>query len=407
MIEHRGKIIYIFYGIICVAFIISYAISNIAIVGLLFLFFIDKIDSIKAKLSHIKNNKFIWLYFIYFTIQILGLIHSENKTEGLRRIEVLIPFLFLPAVVMAEQKNRLYFDKLLNILQVTIPSIFVVLIFVHVFIDQRILSTFVYFTVEEKLGVSQFYLVFILLIPLYISYSKIKKKKYNLINLLCFLISIIVIFILGNKTTIILLFLLAIIFLVKNYKNIKSLLLSTVVAAVFMITFVNIPIVKERFTTLFKTTDFDIETVITKNSFTVTKNTLEHRALINYLSFGKITEAMPFGVGTGDVQDILKKEYQLINFKAGILNNFNSHNQYFYEFFKTGILGGVLFILLIIFLNKKALNFNGLPVILTVFFTVGCFIECYLYRQHGVIIFTFLIPIFLTHNDEEAINRIF
>ena len=298
---------------------------------------------------------------------------------------------------MAEKKNECYFIKLMNFLQLAIPLIFVILILVHVFYDKRVISTFVHFTIEEKLGVSQFYLVFALAIPLYVSYQKILNKKNVALNGLVFLVTIGVILILGNKMTIILLFILVLFYILKNTISIKKIFFGIVAFAALTLVAYNIPIVKERFTTLFKTTDFDIEVIETKNSFTVTKNTLEHRILINYLSFNEIIEELPFGVGTGDVDDTLKKLYEETKFKAGILNNFNSHNQYFYEFFKTGLLGGIIFIALLFFLIKKAYHSNSLALILTVFFALACFIESYLYRQHGVIIFTFIIPLFLTH----------
>ena len=180
-------------------------------------------------------------------------------------------------------------------------------------------------------------------------------------------------------------------------KNKKRLLFGFITITALFITAYNISIVKERFTNVFKTTDFDIEIIKTKNSFTVTKNTLEHRALINYLSFSPIVKALPFGVGTGDVEDMLQKKYKEINFKAGILSKYNNHNQYVYEFFKTGVLGGFVFIFLLFVLNKNAVSTNSLAQILILFFTIGCFVESYLFRQHGIIIFGFLIPLFLTN----------
>lgn len=400
IINYRDKILYVIYGIICIAFVLSYAITNIAIVLLLILFFIDKKDALYRKLRYIKNNKLVWLYFTFFLIQLIGLIYSENMDEGLRRITVLLPLSFLPPLVIAEQKNRRYFDQLLNFLQLCIPFIFIALIQVHLIYDQRAISTFVHFTIEEKLGVSQFYLVFILMIPLLVSYKKVASKTNVIINGIIFLITIGLILILGNKTTIILLFILTLLFFAKNYKNIKALFMGIIVIGTLIFASINTPIVNERFATLFKTMDFDMRIIITKNSFTVTKNTLEHRALINFLSYEKIIDALPFGVGTGDVQDILKEEYKAVNFKAGLLNNFNSHNQYFYEFFKTGILGGILFMALLFVLNREALKSNYIALTLTIFFTLACLIESYLYRQHGVIIFTFLIPLFLTHKNE-------
>ncbi|GAB4153915.1 MAG: hypothetical protein Tsb0033_01120 [Winogradskyella sp.] len=398
MIKHRDSIIYSLYGIICLAFILSYAITNIASVLLLAMFFVDKKSGLANKFKSIKRNKIIGLYVAFFVIQLVGLIYTANLDEGLRRVTVLLPLFFLPMVVIAEQKNESYFARLMSVLQFAIPIIFVVLIFIHVFYDDRVISTFVHFTIEEKLGISQFYLVFILILPLYVSYQKILDKNKVLLSSLTFLTTLGTLFILGNKTIIVLLFILVGSYLINNLKNLRKFILSIVALVILGVASFNIPIVKERFVTMFKTMDFDMEVIKTKNSFTVTKNTLEHRILINYLSFNEIIEALPFGVGTGDVEDVLKKQYKEANFKAGILNNFNSHNQYFYEFFKTGLLGGITFIVLLFYLTKRAYHLNNFAFILIIFFALACFIESYLYRQHGVTIFAFIIPLILTHN---------
>ncbi|APY08488.1 hypothetical protein BWZ20_09330 [Winogradskyella sp. J14-2] len=395
MIKHRDSIIYSLYGIICLAFILSYAITNIASVLLLAMFFIDNKSELVDKFKYIKTNKIIGLYIAFFVIQLVGLIYTSNLNEGLRRITVMLPLLFLPMVVISERKNDSCFARLMSVLQFAIPIIFVVLIFFHVFYDDRVISTFVHFTIEEKLGISQFYLVFILILPLYVSYQKILDKNKVLLSSLTFLTTLGIVFILGNKTIIILLFILVGFYFINNLKNLRKFILSIVALVILGVASFNIPIVKERFVTMFKTMDFDMEVIKTKNSFTVTKNTLEHRILINYLSFNEIIEALPFGVGTGDVEDVLKKQYKEANFKAGMLNNFNSHNQYFYEFFKTGLLGGVTFIVLLFFLIERAYHSNGLALILTIFFALACFIESYLFRQHGVTIFAFVIPLFL------------
>ncbi|WP_282042233.1 O-antigen ligase family protein [Winogradskyella flava] len=397
MIEHRDKIRYALYGIVCIAFVVSYAITNIAIFLLFALFFIDKKNKIKSKLEFIKNNRLIWLYLCFFCAQLIGLLYSENLNEGYRRVTVLLPISFLPAIIMAEKINAAYFKKLQSFLQIAIPMIFIFLILIHLLYDKRAMSTFVHFTANEKLGVSQFYLVFILLIPFKVSYINLKNNTSKIINGSLLALSLALILVMGNKTTIVLLFIIALGLLVRHIKNIKKAILFIVSMCVLGFTSYNLPIVNERFGILLKTTDFDVKTVITKNNFTITKNTLEHRFLINYLSFGEIIEALPFGVGTGDVQDILDEKYKAINFKAAILGQFNNHNQYFSEFFKTGFLGGILFIILLFGINRKAVLSNGFALPFTALFTISCFMESYLYRQHGVIIFAFLIPLFLNH----------
>jgi O-antigen ligase len=162
-------------------------------------------------------------------------------------------------------------------------------------------------------------------------------------------------------------------------------------------------IVQNRIKVILKTTDFKLETIVTKNKYAVTKNTAEHRILIDYVAINAIKTSLPFGYGTGDYLDALFLGYNELKFKAGIHHKYNTHNQYLEEFLKTGILGGFLFIYLMILLLKKVREDN-LYSFLIVFFAFACCFESFLYRQHGVIIFGFIIP-FIIYNADKLENK--
>ena len=396
-IAFRQRLFYFLCGIICVSFILSYAVTNIAVYLLLALFLMDNKASLKAKFRVIKETKIIGLFAVFFLVQLLSLLYSENIEEGLRRVTVMLPMLFLPSIIISETKNDNYFAKLFLLLKYIIPLIFLVLIGVHIFYDNRALSTFVYFSLNEKLGVSQFYLIFLLLIPLFQSYQELVNKKNQGLNGIILLLTVGIIMIMGNKTAMIMLFLLILYLLFLSRKNIKKTLTISVATIILCCLAYQLPIINQRLNTLLKTTDFDLKTIITKNSFTITKNTFEHRILIDYLALKEIKKSLPFGVGVGDRQEALNYQYKKVNFKAGLKANLNNHNQYLSEFLKTGVLGGILFIILVFQINVMAVKSNKLALATSFLFTIACFIESYLYRQHGVIIFTFLIPLFLTH----------
>jgi hypothetical protein len=150
-----------------------------------------------------------------------------------------------------------------------------------------------------------------------------------------------------------------------------------------------------------ETTDFDMETIITKNKVTFTKNTIEHRVLINFISIKESLNSLPFGVGTGDYLNILYNNYKKIGFKQGIKEKFNNHNQYLAEFMKTGVFGGFIFISLIFILFKSASINDVFYFYLVLFFSLACFFESYLERQHGIIIFSFILPFFLKFDKEK------
>ena len=160
--------------------------------------------------------------------------------------------------------------------------------------------------------------------------------------------------------------------------------------------------ISQKLDVLTKTTDFDIEIIKTKNKVTFTNNTLEHRILINYLALNEIANSFPLGVGIGDYQDVLNKNYQKIRFKSAMKQGYNNHNQYVSEFLKTGLLGGCIFLILLFYLFKSSNINNEYYLILLLLFSVGCFFESYLDRQHGVFIFSFFIPLFYKYDEFES-----
>ncbi len=396
IIKYRENIFLIFYFLLFFSFIVSYALSNILIFLFPVLFFIDSKKRVKEKYRTLIKSKITILYISFFLIQVIGIFYSENLSFAIIRIKVMLPLLFLPAILSVEILSNETYKKLLLILKYLIPLVFIFYIFVHVFIDGRSINTFVHFTIKEKIKVSQFYLLFILMIPVLETLKQLYYNNKVIVNSFILILSFMILLTLGNKTTLMFLLLLSVGMLIKYWKKSKkkgiSVLLSIIILSSIAL---QIPIIKNRMAVFVKTTDLNLHTVITKNRFTITKNTFEHRVLINYLSLLEIKKAFPFGVGTGDFQDKLNEQYQRVGFKEGIRRGFNNHNQYLSEFLKTGVLGGIFFILLIFSLLKLIKKEYFFYSYIIIFFTIGCFVESYLDRQHGVIIFAFLIPFFL------------
>lgn len=392
---------HIFFGLILLVFIsftVSYALTNIAVFLCIGFFLLDSKTQLKKKWQHIKTHKLSIIYVAFFLIQVVGCFYSENLKEALRRTEVMLPLLFLPPILFSEKLPVHFYNLMTKLIKVLIPLSYIILLWIHVFIDGKVFNTFVHFTIEEKLGISQFYLAFILMVPILDAIKNIRLKKELWFNLIASVLSLSILVLLGNKTTLLFLGLLAvseIIILLKTSLKKALIAIGMTVFTIFAIS--QVPIVKNRFNVIIKTTDFDFNTIKTKNKFTQTKNTLEHRLYIDYISLKLIKQSLPFGLGTGDVQDALDKSYQAYQFKVAHLGNYNPHNQYLNEFLKTGIFGGVLFLVLLYFLIKDYKNTVGHKLIL--FFIIACFIESYLARQHGVVILAFIIPFFKTNEN--------
>ncbi len=400
IIKNREQVFVALVALVFITFIVSFALNSISVFLLILFFFLDTKEKIKLKLEAIKKNETVLLYVLFFLAQLIGVFYSENYDLAIKRTLVMLPLLFLPAILYTEQLETKTYNKLLLFLKYAIPLVFIYYLIRHCFIDGRTLNTFVHFTIKEKIKVSQFYLIFILLLPIIEALKKLKNKQSLLKNSIVLLLTLGVFLLLGNKTSLVFLSFLSFGFIYNLWRvNKTHAIISLVAVGVLTIAVVQVPIVKNRVNVFLKTTDFNMKTIITKNSFTHTKNTVEHRILIDYLAIKEIVGSFPFGVGTGDYQEVLNKQYKAVNFKAGLKGTgFNTHNQYLSEFLKTGVLGGVLFILLLLNLWRKPKKVMGFYVLL--FFSLGCLVESYLVRQHGVVILAFIIP-FLIKNEIE------
>ncbi len=390
-----------------VAFSLSYAITNIVVFLFPIFFLLDTKIKIKEKFNQMIKSKLVLLFVLFYIIQVIGALYSQNITTAIRQLEIMLPILFLPAILSVERISIEMFNKILRILKYAILLFFIYYLYIHFFIDGRTISTFVHFTINKKLGISQVFIAYILLLPLLEALRQMENNKELIPNTLVLALSLFFLFLLGNKTTVLFLIILGfqIIFKLIKINRIVSIFL-IILFPLFGFIAYHTPILKNRINVVLKTTDFNIKTIITKNRFTQTKNTLEHRLLINHLTLIEIKKSFPFGVGTGDFQDKLNLQYQRVKFKFAIQNNLNNHNQYFSEFLKTGLLGGIVFIILILNLLKKGFDkdmYFAFPIIFL--FAMGSIIESNLSRQHGVFIFALMIPFFLNQQHlKKTIN---
>ena len=399
-IKTRENILALMMLTVFVSFTLSFALTNIIIFLFIAFFFFDTRANLKLKFNGILKDKLALMYMLFFLIQVVGIIYSQDKPSAIRRVEVMLPILFLPAIISVEQLCQKLLMQILVALKILIPLSFLGLLFYHIFVLNRTINTFVNFTITEVVEVSQFYLAFILLIPIIECLRQIVLGNKILFHLLLLLFNLGFVFLLGNKTTLILLLILGVFISISVFKKNKkrgwtllfTLLVSILIAA-------QLPIVKGRANVFLKTTDFNFEVIKTKNKFTITKNTVEHRILIDYVAVKAIINGLPFGYGTGDYLQELYKGYKALKFKAGIYYKYNAHNQYFSEFLKTGIFGGLIFLGLIVLLLKRV-DITDYYTYIILFFAMACCVESYLFRQHGVAIFAFIIP-FIVYNTKK------
>jgi len=394
VIKCKGEILVALFLIALFSFTISFAILSIT-TALIILFFLlqYRFDLIKI-VKVIFKEKFAAVLFLYVCAQFIGIFYSSNSTEAFRLALTTLPLAFIPAFIFNTKFTPKIKRALNEGIKISVLAPIIILFLGYILAnDGRSIAYFVNFSINQGKGISQFYLVFVLILPLLLSIKAIALRQNILWNFCVLTLTLFFIFLMKNITSLMLLFLsLLFMFIYLNKKkpiNIKLIFAFIVSVSVALGSFA----LKDKILTLWKASDTSWETIVTKNRITHTSNSLEHRIIINVLATKIIFKNIPFGVGTGDFQKELNIAYEELGFKAGIREKYNMHNQYMSEFLKTGILGGALFIFTILLLLKQISINKPIFSTLIMFFAIACLLESYLERQHGVFVLSILIPI--------------
>lgn len=104
----------------------------------------------------------------------------------------------------------------------------------------------------------------------------------------------------------------------------------------------------------------------------------------------ELLKAHPFGVGTGDVKDVLYQKYEENSFDHFVEKKYNPHSQ----FFQTGIALGIASMLYLLIVMTYPIVFSNRfqhreIIFLSIIILITCMFESYLERQVGVIFFSF------------------
>lgn len=112
-------------------------------------------------------------------------------------------------------------------------------------------------------------------------------------------------------------------------------------------------------------------------------------------SFNLVKEHWLIGIGPGNVQTFLNDCYMNISTSVYAARDYNTHNQFIGYWAALGILGPLFLLLFIIQPALKGIkNSNYLPLTVGLFYGICFLTENTLYRQHGIVPFSFFMCLF-------------
>lgn len=108
------------------------------------------------------------------------------------------------------------------------------------------------------------------------------------------------------------------------------------------------------------------------------------------VSIGLVRQHFIFGVGTGDVKDVLMAAYREKNMYPVIKKNLNAHNQYLQTFITLGITGFSLLVALLLIPAYRSLRKGHyIYTLLLLIFSINILFESMLETQAGVVFYAF------------------
>ncbi|MEX0811438.1 MAG: O-antigen ligase family protein [Chitinophagales bacterium] len=227
------------------------------------------------------------------------------------------------------------------------------------------------------------------IIFLSVNFHKLKNKIWQYIHLaiLFVLISMVVLF--GSKLGYVALFLslaTAVFFICKS--KLQRLTVVSIIAIYALFGYYQVPFLNNKVDNLIWQ--------ITNHENISIENRLP-RSIIWHEAIVQIKENWLFGTGVGNSMNVLEKRYKLIDYKKGIKNRYNCHNQFLENFLQTGIFGFLSLLLIFIYCFNVAFK-NKSKTYLLFLATIILYMmaESLFETQMGMVAFAFFNALFIS-----------
>lgn len=364
----------------------------------IFLFAITSFVNCSPKEEIIKKiDKKILLLFSLFTIYLISIFYSEDKSSGWMNIETKLSFFIFPLALFFSnlEIKKVLPTVLKSFLEGCLIAIILLLAngFSQYYYTQEI-DSFFYSKLSIFSHASYFsmYLCFSLAILYYYSFKP--STEFYIKPLISFLLIIIfstIIILLASKSGWIILLLthiLALIFWIIKHKQflkgaiaIGALFLSTVLFYTYS------PSLKKRVDELTRIT---IKDTSTKNL-----SSTQVRLVVWEIAIQLIKEKPLFGYGCGDSRNILTEKYKEMNLEKLMNKRLNAHNQYLQTLLDVGIIGAIILLTFLILPLLYSFKYKlWLYSIFILIIGLNFMSEAMLETQSGVIFFAFFNTLF-------------
>ena len=373
---------------------------------LLLLLYIFNYRELKSKFLLFLGNRFAVLFSLLYVVHLIGLIYTSNLKFALTDLEIKLPLLFFPIIitsdwiVLRKHLNTLLFSFIIGCLGASTISITNSL---FDYLRTNDLDSFFYDRVSFLMHSSYYamYLCFAIIISIYLFRQTNNKVRYFLpFLMLLFLTNIILLSSRAGLLMLAITFLMSLLFIMYKRKFRYLIIVSFVLFSSVYIVYNFAPATMQRIEILNPLSMMKSDTSKVDDI-----NNRDTRLVLAEMSFVIISSNPILGVGTGDVKDALINQYKINNFKLGITQKLNSHNQYLQFLVTFGIVGFLIFIISMYYPFIFQLKIkNWLFIYFIVLVSINFLFESILETKAGIEFYAFFSILILLAADKKVID---
>ena len=385
--------------------VFSYAAINSICTGLLVMNWIAA-GNLTQKLNTLRTSKIFWVLISLFLLHLMGLLYTSNFEYALKDLKIKLPIFFLPIVFITSPSLSVReFRSILKVLLITalLSSIYGMYYYLHyfqvTFFELREMSHFISHIRLSLLNTIAAFAAFYLL-------AKNNWRKFSYTNLYYLMAGIwLFIFngIMGARMGLVVFFILLLlgsIFLVIRHKKIwLAAVLLVLMIALPILSYVTLPSIKMR----------THEVVYELQSYQLNQDpngkSIAQRFVYWNIAWDIFKTAPLIGIGTGDVADAFNSYYLAHPNLLQQQYQHRAHNQWLTILLTFGILGLLLFMLVVfypLFYKRKYLDY--FYIVFFIAFALSLLTEDTLETQAGVTFYALFNCLFLFAKPEEYLD---
>jgi len=351
-----------------------------------------------------KDNLFFIFILSLILAEVTGLFFSANTKSGLATIESIVPLMILPLIIFSSDKiidSKIVRYALISFVAGVITLNLASLAFISYDLwDEKNLQSNIILAnnsiVQIHPAYVSLYLSFCIffLIDQFLPFQTSNRSKlgwilFSLVILITYLIWI-------NSRTGIFSFCIAFIFYSFYRFKSKARMIASSILAIFFIVIYSVPFSRDRF---FNTPQLALSGEASINSENPNIYPLIARKQIFDCSIELLKGPEFFyGYGTGDFREVLRECYKKKNYNTLYEEGLDSHNEYFAQMHRHGIIGLLLFVALLVVPFRYALKYRSpLLAVFVILFAITALFENVFSAQKGVTFFALFCPLLMLY----------